>query len=251
MRFLFPDKGGKAVKLLLIRHAEPADDGGLTEKGKREAELLAERISFLPVSAFYVSPLQRAAETAEPILQKTGRKADTLDWLREFEIPTAKPDWETLSPVPWNWLPEDWLAEARFLSAEHWQENEIFRSAGVGEAYKNVITAFDAFLSEHGYIREGRAYRACRANTDTLALVTHFGLSCVLMSHLFNCSPMILWHSLMMAPSSVTTIFTEERQEETVIFRAAAIGDVSHLTAAGEEPSSAGRFAETYINEEH
>ena len=25
------------MKLLLIRHAEPAEDGGLTEKGKREA----------------------------------------------------------------------------------------------------------------------------------------------------------------------------------------------------------------------
>ena len=234
------------MKLLLIRHAEPAEDGGLTEKGKREAALLAERIAGLPVSAFYVSPLQRAAETAEPVLRKTGRTAETLSWLSEFEIPTAKPDWETLSPVPWNWLPADWLSDPRFLSAEHWQENEIFQKAGVGEAYDRVIGAFDAFLAEHGYAREGKVYRVHRPNTKSLALITHFGLSCVLMSRLFNCSPMVLWHSLAMPPSSVTTIYTEERREGIAVFRAASVGDVSHLWAAGEEPSSAGRFSEAY-----
>ena len=234
------------MKLLLIRHAEPAESGGLTEKGKREAVLLAERIAALPVSAFYVSPLQRAEETAEPVLRKSGRTAETLNWLREFDIPTAKPDWETLSPVPWNWLPEDWLSDPRFLSVEHWQENKVFRDAGVGKAYDSVITAFDVFLSEHGYMREGKVYRVCRPNTDTLALISHFGLNCVLMSRLFNCSPMVLWHSLAMPPSSVTTIYTEERREGVAVFRAASIGDVSHLWAAGEEPSDAGRFREVF-----
>ena len=237
------------MKLLLIRHAEPAEDGGLTEKGKREAELLAERIAPLPVQEYYVSPLQRAAETAEPVLRKTGRKAETLGWLREFDVPTAKPDWETLSPVPWNWLPGDWLSDPRFLSAEHWPENEIFRQAGVGEVYGKVTAAFDDFLSEHGYVRTGKAYRASRPNTDTLALITHFGLSCVLMSRLFNCSPMVLWHSLCMPPSSVTAIYTEERRKGIAVFRAASIGDVSHLYAAGEDPSSAGQFPEVFSME--
>ena len=234
------------MKLLLIRHAEPAEDGGLTEKGKREAGLLAERMSSLPVSAFYVSPLQRAVETAEPVLSKTGLTAETLAWLSEFEVPTAKPDWKTLSPVPWNWLPEDWLSDPRFLSDEHWQENEILQSAGVGDAYKETVKSFDAFLSGHGYRREGKAYRAVSPNTDTLALITHFGLSCVLMSRLFNCSPMVLWHSLAMPPSSVTTLYTEERREGIAVFRAACIGDVSHLYVRGEEPSSAGRFEEVF-----
>ena len=145
-----------------------------------------------------------------------------------------------------NWLPEDWLSDPGFLSAENWQENAVFRSAGVGEAYRKVTAAFDAFLAEHGYVREGMAYRVCMANTDTLALVTHFGLSCVLMSRLFNCSPMVLWHSLAMPPSSVTTIYTEERRKGIAVFRAASIGDVAHLWAAGEKPSDAGRFQEIY-----
>ena len=237
------------MKLLLIRHAEPSEDGGLTDKGQREAELLAERIATLPVHSFYVSPLQRAAETAEPILRKTGRTAETLAWLREFDVPTAKPDWETLSPVPWNWLPQDWLPDPRFSSAERWQENEILQAAGVGEVYREVTAAFDALLAEHGYVREGKAYRVTVRNEDTLALITHFGLSCVLMSRLFSCSPMVLWHSLCMPPSSVTVICTEERRKGIAVFRATSIGDVSHLYAAGEDPSSAGQFPEVFSME--
>ena len=70
------------MKLLFIRHGEPdyAHDT-LTEKGWREAELLAGRIAPLDVRQYYVSPLGRAQDTARPTLQKAGRTAVTLDWL--------------------------------------------------------------------------------------------------------------------------------------------------------------------------
>ena len=61
---------------------------------------------------------------------------------------------------------------------------------------------------------------------------------------------MVLWHGLCMAPSSVTTVYTEERRPGTAAFRAAAIGDVSHLLAKGTEPSFAARFCEVYGNGE-
>ena len=234
------------MKLLLIRHGEPDyEEDALTEKGKREAAFLAERIAPMQVKNYYVSPLGRAMETAEATLQKAGRKAEVCPWLREFDIPIVDVS-GVERPVPWNWMPEKWLSDPRFFSAEHWSENEVLEKAGVGPAYEKVISAFDALLSEHGYRREGAFYRAERANTDTLVFFTHFGLSCVLMSHLFNCSPMVLWHSLIMAPSSVTTICTEEREKGIAVFRAAAIGDVSHLAEYGEEPSPAGRFQEVY-----
>ena len=232
------------MKLLLIRHGEPAEDGGLTEKGKREAELLSNRISLMAGVRFFVSPLQRARETAEIALRKTDRDAELCDWLGEFEIPVTRPD--GLSPVPWNWLPEDWLSDPRFLSCDQWHEHEALQKAGVGEAYQKVVTSFDALLEKYGYRRDGSFYRAEHPGTDTLVFFTHFGLSCVLMSHLFNCSPMVLWHSLIMAPSSVTTIVTEEREKGIAVFRAASIGGISHLYVKGEEPSFAGRFPEIF-----
>lgn len=236
------------MDLLFIRHGEPGSDGGLTEAGKREAQLLAERLAALPVRQYHVSPLQRARETAAPVLEKLGREGIDCPWLREFDIPVARPDLQGMSFVPWDWLPQDWLADPRFLSAEGWRENEVFRAAAVGEAYDGVIRAFDALLAGYGYERDGRLYRVRRGSEDTLAFICHFGLICVLLSHLLNCSPMVLWQGLALPPSSVTTLHTEERRPGIAVFRASSVGDVSHLCAAGVEPSFAGRFCTVYGN---
>ncbi len=237
------------MKLLLIRHGDPDyEHDSLTPTGRREAGLLAERIAPLPIREYYVSPLGRAKDTAAPTLRKAGRTAVECDWLREFDVSVRRPDRGGLSPVPWDWLPQDWLADPRFLSAEHWTENPVFREAGVGEAYQRVVAAFDELLAAHGYVREGLLYRVERPSSDTLAFFCHFGLSCVLMSRLMNCSPMILWHGLAMAPSSVTVFNSEERRPGVAVFRASEIGDISHLWAAGQEPSFSARFCETYGN---
>jgi probable phosphoglycerate mutase len=89
-----------------------------------------------------------------------------------------------------------------------------------------------------------------RRNEDTIVLVCHFGLESVLLSHLLQVSPMVLWHGTCAAPSSVTTLVTEERQEGIASFRMSAFGDVSHLYADGQEPAFAARFCETYANTE-
>jgi probable phosphoglycerate mutase len=235
------------MKLLLIRHGEPDyTTDTLTEVGAREAGILAERIAPMDIRAYYVSPLGRARATAKPTLEKAGRQAEVLDWLREFEAPVERPDVQGVIRIPWDWLPQDWLADPRFLDPDAWKENEIFRRGGVGEAYDKITASFDALLAQYGYVRDGRLYRVTKPNTDTLAFFCHLGLSCLLMSHLFNCSPMLLWHNVAMAPSSVTTLVTEERRAGTAIFRATAIGDISHLYAKGVEPSFAARFCEVH-----
>ena len=182
-------------------------------------------------------------------LKKLGRTGIERSWLREFEIPVARPDRQGgMSAVPWDWLPQDWLRDPRLLSAEHWTENEVFKAASVGAKYENVIRSFDALLSEHGYERDGRLYRVRRGNDDTLAFVCHFGLIGVLLSHLLNCSPMVLWQGLALPPSSVTTVHTEERRPGIAVFRAASVGDISHLYAAGVEPTFSARFCTQYGN---
>ncbi|MDE6124919.1 MAG: histidine phosphatase family protein, partial [Eubacterium sp.] len=51
------------MKIVICRHGDPYyEKDTLTEKGWREAELLAERISKLDVKDFYVSPLGRAKD---------------------------------------------------------------------------------------------------------------------------------------------------------------------------------------------
>ena len=46
----------------------------------------------------------------------------------------------------------------------------------------------------------------------------------------------------------MTVIYSEERRPGIASFRASQVGDVSHLYAAGEEPSFAARFCEVYGN---
>ncbi len=53
------------MRLMIVRHGDPDyERDSLTEKGWREAELLAERMAKLEVKEFYVSPLGRAKDTA-------------------------------------------------------------------------------------------------------------------------------------------------------------------------------------------
>jgi hypothetical protein len=103
-------------------------------------------------------------------------------------------------------------------------------------------------IDEHGYKRFDNYYKAVSPNEDTIVLFCHFGLECVLLSHLLGISPMVLWHGFCAAPTSVTTVVTEERVKGKAYFRVSAFGDTSHLYAVGEKPSFSARFCETYDN---
>lgn len=239
------------MRLIIVRHGDPDyRKDSLTEKGWREAELVAERISRLDVKEFYVSPLGRAKDTASCTLRKMNRTAVECDWLQEFTPRILRPDREEPSPVCWDWLPADWTADLRYFDRDAWYETEIMREGRMRAAYRCVTENFDALLAAHGYVRDGAIYRAEKPNRDTLVFFCHFGLECVLLSHLMNVSPMILWHGICVAPTGVTTIYTEERREGKAAFRASGIGDISHLYTAGEEPAFSARFCETFDSDE-
>lgn len=239
------------MKLVIIRHGDPDyEHDSLTKQGFIEAELLSEKIKKMDVTAFYCSPLGRARATAKPTLEKMDREAKTLDWLREFPPVIVGKEGAAEQSCCWDWLPAAWTAEPNFFDKDRWMNVPIFAEAGVPEAYKYVCNGLDELLASHGYVRDGYLYRAEKPNEDTIVLVCHFGLECVLLSHLLNISPMPLWHGTCAAPTSVTTLVTEERREGSAYFRMGSFGDTSHLYVAGEEPSFAARFCEAYYRED-
>lgn len=239
------------MRLIFIRHGDPDYTiDSLTGTGKKEARLLAQRMAAEDMTEIYVSPLGRAKDTASYTLALTGRKAIELEWLKEFPVRIRKPYDPEKDSVSWDWIPEEWTGRPGFFDRNKWMDEEEYRAAGVGEEYKRVIREFDALLERHGYAREGEIYKVKNPNKDTLVFFCHFGIICVLLSRLMNVSPVILWHHSVLAPSSFTSLYTEERRRGTAQFRANAIGDTSHLYAAGEKPSFAARFCETYDSEE-
>jgi probable phosphoglycerate mutase len=243
------------MRLIIVRHGDPDYElDSLTETGRREAQLAAEALSKLDVKAFYTSPLGRAKVTAGYTLTRMKRTAEELPWLREFSPPWIVYPGEDLPEklrkqhVPWDWIPSDWTKEARFYDRDAWMEVPTFQEGKVGESYAWVCRGFDDLLARHGYEREGDSpiYRAVSPNRDTIVLFAHFGVECVLLSHLIGVSPMVLWHGFCAAPTSMTTIYTEERRKGQAVFRIQSFGDIGHLTSAGTEPSFAARFRETY-----
>lgn len=235
------------MKILIIRHGDPdyAHDC-LTERGRREAELLADRICAMDIKAFYVSPLGRVRETASFTLKRLNRTATECQWLREFAPSIRRPDVTDRRSIAWDWLPQDWTEEEDFYRRDLWMHHPVMEEANVPQEYQWVTENLDRLLAEYGYVRDKSIYRVERANRDTIAFFCHFGLESVLIGHLTGISPMLLWHHTVAAPTSVTTIYTEERRKGIALFRVGGFGDTSHLYLAGEEPSFSARFCETY-----
>lgn len=235
------------MKILIVRHGDPNYEiDGLTERGKLEAELLAKRLIREKDPLFYCSILGRARLTVAPTLERLGAVAEYCDWLQEFNYERiATPDGNR-AHLAWDLMPA-WLRDfpALYLPNE-WKNVPMIRESGIPKAYDWVTSSLDALLQKHGYVREENFYRAECPNHKTLVLVCHFGLGSVLMSHLLNCSPYSLWQNTVMLPTSVTTLYTEEREKGIAAFRCAGLGDVSHLYANGVEPSFSARFCECF-----
>lgn len=250
------------MRLLFIRHGDPDYvHDTLTEKGHREAALLAERAEALQLGKCFVSPLGRAQATAGYSMKKLGRTAKTLGWLQEFParidlnrapqlldaFPNARTEDGKYAPhIVWDIMPSYWAEFSDCMDSAGWRECEISRNSDTVEIYDHVTGEFDKLLAEHGYIRNGRCYKVEKESTETLTFFCHFGITCVFLAHLWGISPFLLWHSLALAPTSVTEIVTEERQQGTACFRGLKIGDVSHLILGGEPVSTAARFCEVY-----
>lgn len=238
------------MKILIVRHGDPNYEiDGLTEKGAREAELLSHRLVKEKDPTFYCSVLGRARLTVAPTLKKLGKTAKYLDWLREFAyVPITLPD-GSVTHLPWDRMPTTMAEYPELYLPDAWKSVPFLKESGVPAAYDEVTKELDRLLLEHGYRRDGKLYRAERPNHDTLIMVCHFGLGALLLSHLMNCSPYSLWQNTVMLPTSVTTLYTEERESGIAAFRCVGMGDVSHLYVADEEPAFSGRFCECFEDE--
>lgn len=235
------------MNIYIIRHAEPDyDHDSLTEKGWREAELLSRRLRSIQNAFYYTSPLGRAQATASLTLQAVGAQAEICPWLREFDVGYQTPEAFHPKGHGWDFPPRTWTRDPLYYDPDRWMQAPAYKDSGVDAVYRNVITNFDALLASHGYERGDHIYHAVRPNTENILIFCHFGVECVLLSRLFDCSPVILWHHTVALPSSVTLLTTEEREKGAAIFRMSRFGDLSHLDAAGEAPSFFARFCERH-----
>jgi len=235
------------MEIWIVRHADPDyEHDSITEKGRREASLLAERLAKTEFSAVYCSPLGRAQDTASYYLKKTGKKAETLPWLHEFMGNVVQ---DGRQQICWDRLPAYWTAIDDYYSYEKWLDVPLMKDGDVERHYRDVCNGVDELFARHGYAHDGRLYKAVKPNADRILLFCHFGVEAALLSHIFHISPMILWHNFVALPTSVTRLASVEREQGTVIFNCIQFGDLSHLYAGNEEPSFQARFCEQYTDD--
>ena len=235
------------MEIVIIRHGDPDyEKDSLTEKGWREAELLSEKLTRMEIEAFYCSPLGRARDTAKPTLEKMGRTMEIKEWLREFEGGVIRDGERVLA---WDQLPAFWKPNDAYYAKEEWIQTDLMQTANVEEEYRWVTGELDKLLAKHGYVHEDGLFRVEKESHDRIVLFCHYGVSCVLLAHLLDTSPMIFWHNFVMQPSSVTILTSEERRKGIANFRMRSYGDTGHLFAGNEEPAFAARFCECFSDD--
>ncbi|MCQ2592133.1 MAG: histidine phosphatase family protein [Treponema sp.] len=248
------------MRLIFVRHGDPDYTiDNLTEKGKREVELLTKRIcSWENITDFYTSPLGRAKATGAPALEKMGRTAEVCNWLQEFDASR------------WDLMPDFYNSNKNFFNKEKWANTAFMKEHKIKEKYKEVCDGIDSLLKKYGYIRNSKNYYNVKnpaknhnwnepiykyhlksikddyPEETTLVFFCHLGIMFTIIAHLTGLSPMQLWQGFYVAPTSITILNSEERKEGEAWFRVERLGDTNHLTNGGEPISSSGYFATVF-----
>lgn len=242
------------MRIIFIRHGDPDyQNDSLTEKGKREAALLSERVSsWENIAEIFCSPLGRAKETASYSLKRLGREAVIYPWLREFAYMIDDPT-TGRHGVPWDFMPEYWTEIEEMYDKKEWKNTQIYRSnPELGPAYDEVCAGLDSILANYGYQRYHNYYVTKKPETPkkqdaTIIFFCHLGVTCVMLSHLLGISPVALFHGFYLAPTCITVLAAEERVQGKAIFRTQVMGDTMHLSQGGEPVSAAGYFTDVFI----
>ncbi len=237
------------MNLIFIRHGDPDYSiDSLTKKGWQEAELLSVRTTKWDVKDFYCSPLGRAKDTASLTLNKLHRTAIIKDWLKEFYVPVKDPENEK-DRIPWDFMPKYWTSIPEFYHKDTWYQTPVMQTGEVASEFEKVKKGIDAVLAEHGYERIGNYYHVVQGNHDTLVFFCHLGVQFVILSHLLGISAPLLWQGCFVAPTSVTVLTTEEREEGKAYFRLRTLGDCAHLYTGHEPYSRSGFFKEAFSDD--
>ncbi len=235
------------MRLIFIRHGDPDYSiDSLTEKGWREAELLADRVVKWDVTDFYCSPLGRAKDTASCTLKRLNRKAQEFQWLREFKGRVLNPVNGNAS-ICWDFMPAHWTELEQLYDKDNWAKSDLMMTSedDIHAEWMSVCDGIDSIIAGYGYKRCGRYYSYDEHSDATIVIFCHLGVTMAMMAHLLGISAPALWHGFYLAPTSVTVLDTEERVSGEAYFRCQVMGDTMHLAKGGEDISASGYFADT------
>jgi probable phosphomutase (TIGR03848 family) len=188
--------------LLLVRHGETPTTGTvlpgraaglhLSDRGRVQAERVADRLAGLSVNAIYSSPLERASETAEPAAARTALAVNRDDGLLECDFGdwtgaaiadlAALPEWQTVQHSP---------SEFRFPNGESFPEMQA-----------RIVGALEALRTDHA-----GGVVVCFSHADPIKAAVAHALG----------TPLDLFQRIVISPGSVSAIAFVDGQDPAVL----------------------------------
>jgi probable phosphoglycerate mutase len=164
----------------------------LNEKGRAQAQGLAEKLSKLPIKAVYSSPLERALETAEPIAEAIKLEVT----IREGLLETNYGQWQnkTLKSLRRRKL---WKVVQSSPSLMHFPEGETF-----ADTQHRISQEIEALRVKH----RPKDLVVCVSHADPIKLVVAYYIGL----------PLDNFQRLMVGPASVTALHLSDTSAHLV-----------------------------------
>lgn len=224
------------MRIIFIRHGHPNyKDDCLTELGHKHAEAAADRLGGERIDEFYASICGRAVETAEHIAARFGKEVVQLEFMREISWRPVDSE-ETIphNGHPWH-LANEMATKGESLIDPHWKEKYPFNRSKILSSMDKVESGFDSWMAQFGYVREGEFYRVKGGSDKTVLLASHAGSSTIVMSHLFNLPPMLLFKAMGPNYTGITVVNFDGEDGELISPDLEIMNDARHIAGLTAE----------------
>jgi probable phosphoglycerate mutase len=221
------------MDLYLIRHGQPdwapgmiaRNDPNLTDLGQEQAARVGHRLGGLEdVDEVWVSPMNRALETSNPVMSELGRERGVYDWLKEIQNP---PTWEG-EPIE--------VIEKAFEHANFRTMDEMWDGLPGGETFRDfhqrVVSGLVETLDSHGiHPAEGGGRHLWNVDDPgkRVVIVAHAGTNAVILGHLLGLDPVPWEWDRFQQPHTGVSRLTTFQVSTGWAFSLRQLGDVTHL----------------------
>jgi probable phosphoglycerate mutase len=160
----------------------------LNEKGRKQAQVVAELFNEVKLKAVYASPLERTMETAQPLADAQKLKVTQAPGIGEIQFGT----WQgkSLKALRNRKL---WPVVQSAPSLARFPEGESFP-----EAQARAVAEIEKLRSRH------------RGKKDAIACVSHSDVIKLIVAHYVGL-PLDLFQRLHIAPASITALWVDNR----------------------------------------
>lgn len=218
------------MEIVLVRHGQPewvrdglaVGDPPLTDLGWRQAELVADRLAGEEFDEILVSPLARARQTAEPLLQRLGRPEVIAPWLEEIRDPG------------WAGSPAE-KAEQAYAEMRSQAPEDRWHGLDGGESVRDFVDRIhlgvELFLAERGVERSDQHLPVWRVTEPgrRILLIAHAGTNSVSIGHMLGLTPTPWeWDRFVLGHTSVSRL-ESMRVGLQHSFSLVRLADVEHL----------------------